>query len=61
MSTPSAFPRCEKVKSFDHDMTAEEKESTVAWETRQLEIMDWLTDDVDWITGERHEHIQRLV
>ena len=55
------FGYCEKVKSFDHDMTAEEKESTVAWETRQLEIMDWLTDDVDWITGEKHDPIQRVV
>ena len=32
----------------------EEKADTVAWETRQLEIMDWLTDDVDWLTGQKH-------
>ena len=38
-------------------MTEEEKASTIAWETRQLEIMDWLTDDVDWITGEKHDAI----
>ena len=55
------FGYCEKVKAFDHDMTEEEKASTVAWETRQLEIMDWLTDDVDWITGEKHGAIKRLV
>ena len=35
-------------------MTEEERASTVAWETRQLEIMDWLTDDVDWLTGQKH-------
>ncbi len=54
------FGYCELVKSFDHEMTEEEKASTIAWETRQLEIMDWLTDDVDWITGQKHDSI-RLV
>ena len=52
------FGYCELVKSFDHEMTEEERASTVAWETRQLEIMDWLTDDVDWITGEKHDKMQ---
>lgn len=51
------FGYCELVKSFDHDMTEEEKAATIAWETRQLGIMDWLTDDVDWISGEKHPHI----
>ena len=55
------FGYCEKVKSFDREMTEEEKASTIAWETRQLEIMDWLTDDVDWITGEKHESIRRII
>jgi len=55
------FGYCEKVRSFDREMTEEEKASTIAWETRQLEIMDWLTDDVDWITGEKHESIRRIV
>ena len=54
------FGYCELVKSFDHEMTEEEKASTIAWETRQLEIMDWFTDDVDWITGEKHEKIRNL-
>ena len=44
----------------DQAWTEEEKAADIAWETRQLEIMDWLTDDVDWITGEKHDHI-RLV
>ena len=52
------FGYCELVKSFDHEMTEEERQSTIAWETRQLEIMDWYTDDVDWITGEKHDHVQ---
>ena len=54
------FGYCELVKAFDHEMTEEEKTSTIAWEARQLEIMDWLTDDVDWITGEQHDSIQLI-
>ena len=54
------FGYCEKVKAFDREMTEAERASTIAWETRQLEIMDWLTDDVDWITGEKHERIRRM-
>ena len=54
------FGYCELVKSFDHEMTEEEKQSTIAWETRQLEIMDWLTDDVDWITGQKHPKMEQL-
>lgn len=54
------FGYCELVKSFDHEMTEEEKSATIAWETRQLEIMDWLTDDVDWITGEKHDAIELI-
>ena len=34
--------------------------ATVAWETRQLEIMDWLTDDVDWMTGETHDKMRLI-
>ncbi len=52
------FGYCELVKSFDHEMTDAERAATIAWETRQLGIMDWLTDDVDWMTGEKHEHIR---
>ena len=51
------FGYCELVRSFDHEMTDDERASTIAWETRGLEIMDWITDDVDWITGEKHSHI----
>lgn len=54
------FGYCELVKAFDHEPTEEENKATIAWETRQLEIMDWLTDDVDWITGEKHEKMKPL-
>ena len=55
------FGYCEKVKAFDREMTEAERSDTIAWERRQLEIMDWLTDDVDWITGENHEAIRRVL
>ena len=32
----------------------DERKATVKWETRQLGIMDWITNDVDWMTGEWH-------
>lgn len=51
------FGYCELVRSFDHEMTDDERASTIAWETRGFEIMDWITDDVDWISGEKHNHI----
>lgn len=50
---------CEIVKSMEHTPTAEENAATIAWETRGLEVMDWLTDDVDWIFGTKHEAIRR--
>lgn len=54
------FGYCELVRAFDHEKTEEERLADIAWETRQLEIMDWLTDDVDWITGQEHEPVRRL-
>lgn len=54
------FGYCELVKSFDHEPTPEEHAATVAWETRGLEIMDWLTDDMDWLTGEKHCHTELM-
>ena len=49
---------------IDTTMESEETESmhqaTVAWETRQLGIMDWITNDVDWLTGEVHPVSVRL-
>ena len=55
------FGYCELVKSFDHEPTPEEHAATVAWETRQLEIMDWLTDDMNWLTGENHPPVERVI
>lgn len=46
--------------TMEADETPEAREATVAWETRQLGIMDWITNDVDWMTGEWHPASRRL-
>lgn len=46
--------------TMETEETEEEHASTVEWETRQLEIMDWITNDVDWLTGEHHSASVRL-
>lgn len=55
------FGYCELDKSMLKEPSEEERKATVAWETRMLEIMDWITDDVDWLTGLKHEKIKRLL
>ena len=44
--------------TMEKEETEEDRQNAIAWETRMLEIMDWRTDDVDWISGEHHKHIQ---
>ncbi len=46
--------------TMETEETEEERQATIAWETRQLEIMDWITNDVDWMTGEHHSGSVRL-
>ena len=46
--------------TMERDRTEEDRQGDIAWETRMLEIMSWLTDDVDWITGLCHENIRRI-
>ena len=46
--------------TMEHPMTEEERASTIAWETRMFEIMHWITNDCDWISGEHHAAVQRL-
>ena len=43
--------------TMESDPTEEEQKFTAEWETRQLEIMDWITNDVDWLTGAYHSPI----
>lgn len=46
--------------TMETEETPEQHEGTVAWETRQLGIMDWITNDCDWLTGEIHDASRRL-
>lgn len=46
--------------TMEVEETEEARQATIAWETRQLEIMDWITNDVDWMTGEHHSASVRL-
>ena len=46
--------------TMEKEETEKEHTSVVEWEIQQLEIMDWITNDVDWLTGERHVGSVRL-
>ena len=46
--------------TMEKEETEASRAASIAWETRMLEIMDWYTDDVDWISHQRHGHIIRL-
>ena len=46
--------------TMEQEETEADRQATIAWETRQLEIMDWITNDVDWMTGEHHAMSRRI-
>ena len=46
--------------TMEVEETEESREQTVTWEMRQLGIMDWITNDVDWMTKEVHTSSVRL-
>ena len=46
--------------TMEEAQTEASRQATIEWETKMLEIMEWFTDDVDWITGERHPHVVRI-
>ncbi len=46
--------------TMETEQTEEAREADREWETRQLGIMDWITNDVDWLTGEVHAASRRL-
>ena len=50
----------EPVEELEVEETEESREQTVTWEMRQLGIMDWITNDVDWMTKEVHPSSVRL-
>ena len=45
--------------TMEVEETEEARQATIAWETRQLEIMDGITNDVDWLTGAHHSRSRR--
>ena len=55
------FGYCERDPELRKEPTEESREATRKWETAQLEIMDWLSDDMDWLTGQRHEAVRRIL
>ena len=46
--------------TMEKELTEEEKEASIQWEIKMLEIMSWITDKNDWITGEHHSPIHRI-
>lgn len=46
--------------AMETEETPESHNAAVAWESRQLEIMDWITNDVDWLTETCHPASMRL-
>lgn len=46
--------------SMEKEPTEDEKAATIRWETKMLKIMSWMTNHVDWISGECHPSIQRI-
>ncbi len=54
------FGYCEFDTTMEQEITEEARQATIAWETKMLEIMDWRTNDIDWLIGTYHPGIVRL-
>lgn len=46
--------------TMEIEETPDAHAASVAWESRQLEIMDWITNDMDWLTESYHPASVRL-
>lgn len=46
--------------TMEKEETEADRQGTIDWETKMLEIMEWYTDDVDWITDLHHKHVVRI-
>lgn len=55
------FGYCECDPALWTEPTEEIKELTIQWETAQLEIMEWLSDDMDWLTGQKHAAVMQIL
>jgi L-rhamnose mutarotase len=54
------FGYCEFDTTMEEEYTEEIREIEREWESKMLEIMEWRTNDVDWLTGIYHENIKRI-
>jgi len=54
------FGYAEIDSTLGSEETEEQKADTTKWETAMLEIMDWVTNDVDWLTGLYHSNCKRI-
>lgn len=50
------FGYMEMDATLEREKTPEHREYSRNWETSMLEIMEWVTNDVDWLTGEYHSN-----
>lgn len=55
------FGYCERDPALRKEPTEETRKKIIQWETAQLEIMDWLSDDMDWLTGQKHAAVQQIL
>ena len=54
------FGYCEIDTAMEKPASEKERQDLIAWETKQLEIMDWVTNDVDWIFGGTHPSVELI-
>ena len=40
--------------TMEREQTKEQVEWSIKWEKKMLEIMEWITDDIDWLTNKRN-------
>ena len=50
------FGYMEMDTTLEREKTPKHREYNRKWETYMLEIMEWVTNDVDWLTGEHHSN-----
>ena len=55
------FGYCERDPALWSEPTEEDRQLTIQWETAQLEIMEWLSDDMDWLTGQTHAAVMQIL
>lgn len=54
------FGYCELDSTMEPEYTDAMRKNEEKWESKMLEIMEWRTNDVDWLTGIYHRNIARI-